>query len=145
MGAALPGVVWMASCVGMSVYAPLWDTHAASLPVKTVKGNKSHIHETGTQTPPGSQTAPGYAVAAEGGIPSQHPTLSDQVLPVIPHEEGLISNLFIWHSIGFIWQGWAGGWGPVLQGGLCEERPGLPHMAQLSLSGKMVAPQRKHG
>lgn len=93
MGAALPGLVWVASCVGVSVYASLWDTHAASLPVKTPKGNKSHIRETGTQTPPGSQTAPGYAVAVEGGIPSQHPTLSDQVLSVIPHEEGLRFNI----------------------------------------------------
>lgn len=93
MGAALPGVVWVASCVSVSVYAPLWDTQAASLPVKTVKGNKSHIHETGTQTPPGSQTAPGCAVSVEGGIPSQHPTFPDQVLPVIPHEEGLRFNI----------------------------------------------------
>lgn len=91
MGAALPSIVWVSSCV--VVYTPLWDTHAASLQVKTAKGNKRHIHGTGTQTPPGFQTAPGYAAA----VGRRNPLLSiqhyDQVLLDILHEEGLRLNI----------------------------------------------------
>ena len=79
--------------VYVCVYAPLWDTHTASLRVKMPRETRATSVGLGRRHLLGLRLHLATLWQWEGRIPSQHPTHSDQVLLDIPHEEGLRFNI----------------------------------------------------